>query len=143
MSVVLSGTVLCVSWLDGDATNVEKYRGLGRGSWSSSNPVTDTGFFDGRERPDMSKWLQSGLRRDICVVVASEGDPTKQSVKRAVEVKNDDRIRPKRFNSAVEKLDSAGILDREADGVHDRLVLTDAGQERLEAHYEWVNERLA
>jgi DNA-binding PadR family transcriptional regulator len=90
----------------------------------------------------MSKWLQSGLRRDICVVVAGEGDPTKQSVKRAVERKNDDRIRPKRFNSAVEKLDSAGIIDREPDGVHDRLVLTDAGRKRLQSHYEWVDERL-
>lgn len=90
----------------------------------------------------MSKWLQSGLRRDVCVVVASEGNPTKQSVKRAIERKNDDRIRPKRFNSAVEKLDSAGLLDREPDGVHDRLRLTDGGRERLEEHYEWLRERL-
>lgn len=90
----------------------------------------------------MSKWLQSGLRRDICVVVASEGDPTKQSVKRAIERKNDDRIRPKRFDSTVEKLESAGIIDREPDGVHDRLVLTEGGRQRLDEHYEWMRERL-
>ncbi|MGB9964916.1 PadR family transcriptional regulator [Halobacterium sp. CBA1126] len=91
----------------------------------------------------MSKWLSSGLRRDVCVVVASEGDPTKQSVKRAIERKNDERIRPKRFNGAVNKLEDAGIVEREPDGVHDRLLLTDAGEQRLREHREWVAERLA
>ncbi len=91
----------------------------------------------------MSKWLASGLRRDVCVVVASEGDPTKQSVKRAIERKNDERIRPKRFNGAVNKLEDAGIVDREPDGVHDRLTLTEAGEKRLREHREWVAERLA
>lgn len=90
----------------------------------------------------MSKWLESGLRRDVCVVVAGEGDPTQQSVKRTVERKRDDRIRPKRFNGVVEKLESAGILEREADGVHDRLLLTDAGERRLHEHHEWVAEYL-
>ncbi|WP_336036431.1 PadR family transcriptional regulator [Halobacterium yunchengense] len=91
----------------------------------------------------MSKWLESGLRRDVCVVVAGEGDPTQQSVKRAVERKNDDRIRPKRFNGAVRKLEDAGLLDREPDGVHDRLTLTEAGVRRLREHREWVTDRLA
>lgn len=94
------------------------------------------------ERSRMSKWLESGLRRDVCVVVAGEGDPTQQSVKRAVERKNDDRIEPKRFNGAVQKLESAGILEREQDGLHDRLLLTDAGQRRLREHHEWVAEYL-
>jgi DNA-binding PadR family transcriptional regulator len=85
----------------------------------------------------MSKWLESGLRRDVCVVVAGEGDPTQQAVKRAVERKNDDRIKPRRFSGAVEKLESAGILAREQDGLHDRLTLTDAGEERLREHREW------
>lgn len=90
----------------------------------------------------MSKWLSSGLRRDVCVVVASEGDPTQQSVKRAIERKNDERIRPKRFNGAVRKLEDAGIIEREPDGVHDRLLLTAAGERRLREHREWVDERL-
>ncbi|WP_232686276.1 PadR family transcriptional regulator [Halobacterium zhouii] len=90
----------------------------------------------------MSKWLTSGLRRDICVVVAGEDAPTQQSVKRAVERKNDDRIRPKRFDGAVRKLVDAGIVDRNPDGVHDRLSLTDAGETRLAEHQEWVAKRL-
>ena len=90
----------------------------------------------------MSKWLASGLRRDVCVVVAGEDDPTQQAVKRAIERKNDDRIRPKRFNGAIRKLVDAGILEREQDGVHDRLSLTDAGETRLAEHREWVRERL-
>jgi len=91
----------------------------------------------------MSKWLSSGLRRDVCVVVASEGDPTQQSVKRTIERKNDERIRPKRFNGAVNKLEDAGFVERERDGVHDRLLLTEAGERRLREHREWVAERLA
>jgi len=91
----------------------------------------------------MSKWLSSGLRRDVCVVVASEGDPTKQSVKRTIERKNDERIRPKRFDGAVRKLEDAGIVEREPDGVHDRLTLTASGAERLREHREWADERLA
>lgn len=91
----------------------------------------------------MSKWLQSGLRRDVCVVVAGEGNPTQQSVKRGIERKNDDRIRPKRFNGAVGKLEKANIITREADGVHDRLLLTDAGEQRLCEHRAWERERLA
>ena len=94
------------------------------------------------ERGDMSKWLESGLRRDVCVVVAAEGDPTQQSVKRAVERKNDDRIDPKRFRGAVQKLESAGLVEREQDGLHDRLSLTGAGERRLRAHREWEADYL-
>jgi len=90
----------------------------------------------------MSKWLESGLRRDVCVVVAAEGDPTQQSVKRAVERKNDDRIDPKRFRGAVQKLESAGLVEREQDGLHDRLSLTGAGERRLRAHREWEADYL-
>ncbi|MFC3477234.1 PadR family transcriptional regulator [Halobacterium litoreum] len=90
----------------------------------------------------MSKWLESGLRRDVCVVVCGEGDPTQQAVKRAIERKNDDRIRPKRFNGAVKKLESAGILERTPDGLHDRLSLTEAGETRLREHREWEAEYL-
>jgi len=91
----------------------------------------------------MSKWLESGLRRDVCVVVAGEGNPTQQSVKRAVERKNDDRIDPKRFRGSVQKLESAGIVEREQDGLHDRLSLTEAGEERLRAHRAWEADYLA
>jgi len=94
------------------------------------------------ERGDMSKWLESGLRRDVCVVVAGEGNPTQQSVKRAVERKNDDRIDPKRFRGAVQKLASAGLVEREQDGLHDRLSLTEAGERRLRAHREWAADYL-
>lgn len=90
----------------------------------------------------MSKWLESGLRRDICVVVAGGDEPTQQSVKRSIERKNDDRLRPKRFNGGVEKLVTAGIVARNPDGVHDRLSLTDAGEKRLGEHREWVREQL-
>jgi DNA-binding PadR family transcriptional regulator len=88
------------------------------------------------------KWLRSGLRRDICVVVANEGDPTAQECKTAVESRYDDRIDPKTFYGALEALTDAGHLERTVDGLHDRFELTDPGERALRDHYAWVEEQL-
>jgi len=88
------------------------------------------------------KWLRSGLRRDVCVVVASEGDPTAQECKAAVESRYDDRIDPKTFYGALEALTDAGHLEKTVDGLHDRYELTTAGERALRDHCAWVRERL-
>ena len=88
------------------------------------------------------KWLRSGLRRDICVVVASEGDPTAQECKATVESRYDDRIDPKTFYGALDALTDAGHLEKTVDGLHDRFELTAAGERALRDHYTWVRERL-
>jgi DNA-binding PadR family transcriptional regulator len=90
----------------------------------------------------MAKWLQSGLRRDVCVVVAARDDPTGQEVKRVLEERYDDRVRPKQFYGALDALVEAGHLSRTADGLTDRFALTEAGEAALAAHYGWVCETL-
>lgn len=91
----------------------------------------------------MARWLQSGLRRDVCVVVAANGNPTESAVKRALEAHYDGRVRPKTFFGALDALESKGLLEREADGVHDRVSLTERGETDLRAHYEWLSDELA
>ena len=88
------------------------------------------------------KWLRSGLRRDICVVVGSEGDPTAQECKAAVETRYDDRVDPKTFYGALDALTDAGHLEKTVDGLHDRYELTVAGERALRDHYAWVRDRL-
>ncbi|MFB6101959.1 MAG: PadR family transcriptional regulator [Haloplanus sp.] len=90
----------------------------------------------------MSKWLRSGLRRDICVVVASEGAPTAQECKAALESQYGDRIEPSTFYGALDTLVDRGHLTKTADGIHDRYELTDAGERGLRAHYAWVRAAL-
>lgn len=91
----------------------------------------------------MTKWLQSGLRRDICVAVAGLDSPTDRHVKREVEEKYGETVRPKTFVGAMNALVDAGFLDEEADGIHERYELTAAGRERLNEQFAWMRERVA
>ncbi len=90
----------------------------------------------------MSRWLQSGLRRDVCVVVHALGEPTGQEAKTALETHYDERVAPDRFYGAVETLVDTGHLAERADGIHDRYTLTPAGERALRAHHEWLDERV-
>ncbi|WP_251342458.1 PadR family transcriptional regulator [Haloplanus halophilus] len=88
------------------------------------------------------KWLRSGLRRDVCVVVASEGSPTAQECKAALEARYDDRIDPGTFYGALGTLVEKGHLIETQDGIHDRYELTEAGERTLRDHYDWVETAL-
>jgi DNA-binding PadR family transcriptional regulator len=91
------------------------------------------------------KWLRSGLRRDICVVVAGAGTdtPTAQECKAALESRYDDRVDPKAFYGALDALADAGHVEKTVDGLHDRYGLTEAGERALRDHYAWVEAALA
>jgi DNA-binding PadR family transcriptional regulator len=89
------------------------------------------------------RWLQSGLRRDICVVVAGLDDPTGQQAKAALERHYDDRVQPKTFHGALEALVDGGFLSRTRDGLADRYALTEAGRDRLLDHHGWVAANVA
>jgi len=91
------------------------------------------------------KWLRSGLRRDICIVVAGADDdaPTAQQCKAALESKYGDRIEPKTFYGALDALTDAGYLERRADGLHDRYSLTTAGERALRDHHAWIEDALS
>jgi DNA-binding PadR family transcriptional regulator len=91
----------------------------------------------------MTKWLQSGLRRDVCIAVVGLDRPTGQEIKREVELRYESSVRPKTFHGALRALVDDGFLDREAEGIHDRYSLTDAGRARLDEQYEWMSERVA
>lgn len=86
----------------------------------------------------MARWLHSGLRRDVCVAVAALESPTESDVKRELEERYDTRIRPKSFHGALDELESKGVVERTVDGVHDRVSLTERGEEGLRAQYEWL-----
>lgn len=88
----------------------------------------------------MTRWLQSGLRRDICAVVAAETNPTETDVKTALEAHYGDRIRPSQFHGAIDALVRQGHLERTADGLQDRLSLTPESRQALETHVEWLRE---
>lgn len=91
----------------------------------------------------MSQWLQSGLRRDLCVLIASLEDPTDQECKAALESHYEKRLSQRRVFDALDALVDSGHARAIADGLHDRYELTDAGRAALDAHYEWLTEHVA
>jgi len=86
----------------------------------------------------MSRWLASGLRRDLCIALADAEEPTGQELKTSLEAHYDDRLSPREFRGALDALVDAGHVAERTDGIHDRYDLTDAGRRGLEAHAEWV-----
>lgn len=88
----------------------------------------------------MARWLQSGVRRDVCVVLYGAGELREKELKRRLQDHYDDRFEPGRFRRIVGKLVDAGHVTRRADGLQDAYELTDAGREALEAHFEWARE---
>ncbi|WP_136715380.1 PadR family transcriptional regulator [Halorientalis salina] len=92
----------------------------------------------------MTRWLQSGTRRDICVLIAGadDGELPAQKLKTRLERHYDTRIEPKRFYGSIEDLERKGFLDSRTEGLTDVYSLTEAGQRRLRDHYEWLQDRL-
>ena len=90
----------------------------------------------------MTRWLQSGRRRDMCVFLASDGELTGQKLKTRLERHYDTRIDPKSFYGALSPLVDSGFVEKHEDGIADVYALTDAGECRLYDHYEWMSEHL-
>lgn len=91
----------------------------------------------------MAKWLQSGRRRDVCIILAGEGEAQAQAIKARLAARYDERIDPKSFYAALDAMVEAGILAERTEGIHDVYVLTDAGERMLREHYEWMGDQLA
>jgi DNA-binding PadR family transcriptional regulator len=89
----------------------------------------------------MTKFLQSGRRRDICALLAGE-QLQAQALKSALESHYDERIEPKSFYGALDALEESGFVTTETEGIHDAYVLTGAGERRLREHYDWLTARL-
>ena len=90
------------------------------------------------------RWLQSGIRRDICTLIggADGGELPAQKLKTRLERHYDDRIEPRQFYGAVEDLERKGFLDARTEGLSDVYTLTDAGERRLRDHYDWLRDQL-
>lgn len=91
----------------------------------------------------MTKWLQSGRRRDVCFLLAAEeGELRGQQLKSRLESHYDDRLEPKSFYGSLSALEDAGFVEKRTEGLYDVYALTDAGERRVREHYEWVLECL-
>ncbi|MFB6073479.1 MAG: helix-turn-helix transcriptional regulator [Haloarculaceae archaeon] len=90
----------------------------------------------------MEKFLQSGRRRDVCVLLAGAGELTGQKLKTRLERHYDERIEPRSFYGALDALVEAGFLERRTEGVADVYALTEAGEQRLRDHVAWVTEHV-
>ncbi len=87
----------------------------------------------------MPKWLQSGRRRDICILLAAADDElTGQQLKTRLESRYDTRIDPKSFYGALETMVDNGFVSQRTDGIADKYSLTDAGERRLREQFEWM-----
>jgi len=90
----------------------------------------------------MSKFLASGLRRDLVLLVYSLENPRGQELKRALESHYEERIPPREFYGALDQLEANAFLSKAPDGVHDRYELTEAGTEALLDHVDWLEEQM-
>ena len=90
----------------------------------------------------MTRWLQSGRRRDICIVLAGEDGLNGQTLKTRLERRYDERIDPQSFYGALSAMVKSGFLERETEGIADAYSLTDAGRERVHEQFEWMREHV-
>ncbi|MFC6951351.1 PadR family transcriptional regulator [Halorubellus litoreus] len=89
----------------------------------------------------MTKYVQSGMRRDVLALLASE--PRRgQQLKTALEAHYDEHIEPKTFYGALDALVDAGHVEVEQEGVHDVYDLTPGGRRMLETHVDWLVEQV-
>jgi DNA-binding PadR family transcriptional regulator len=92
----------------------------------------------------MAKWLQSGRRQDICVLLAAaeDGELTGQRLKTRLERRYDTRIDPQSFYGGLEAMEDAGFVTRRTDGIADKYSLTEAGERRLREQFDWMSDAL-
>lgn len=90
----------------------------------------------------MSQWLQSGRRRDICILLSGAGELQGPALKAALSERYETRIDPQSFYGALEALVEQGFLERHAEGINEVYSLTDAGEARLREQYQWMGEQL-
>ncbi|MFC7080446.1 PadR family transcriptional regulator [Halorussus caseinilyticus] len=90
----------------------------------------------------MTKWLQSGRRRDLCVLLYDAETLRGQSLKTRLEDHYNTHIDSKSFYAALRSLEEKGFVEKRTDGIHEAYALTDAGERRVEDHFEWMREKV-
>lgn len=89
----------------------------------------------------MPEWLQSGTRRDICILLYGE-EYQSQRLKSALAERYDRRIRPEQFRGQLSALVESGHIEQSTEGIADVYALTDAGEAALEDQFAWMRERV-
>jgi DNA-binding PadR family transcriptional regulator len=89
----------------------------------------------------MTRFLQSGRRRDICVLLAADGLQA-QALKSRLESHYDERIEPRSFYAALDTLEDNGFVETRTEGIHDIYELTEAGERRLHDHMDWMRDNV-
>ncbi len=89
----------------------------------------------------MTKFLQSGRRRDICAILANEPRQA-QALKTRLAEHYDERIDPASFYGAMDALVESGFVETRSEGIHDVYALTAAGESRLREHHAWLTAQL-
>ena len=90
----------------------------------------------------MTKWLQSGRRRDVCIILAGEGPLNGQALKSQLESHYDSRVEPKSFYGALDTLADNGHLELRESGIHDEYALTDAGRQMVDGQFAWMRDHV-
>jgi len=90
----------------------------------------------------MARWLQSGRRRDLSILLYGTDGLPAQTLKTSLESHYDERIEPRQFYGALEAMERQGFVVSRTDGLSDVYELTDTGAEHLCAHAEWLCDQL-
>ena len=90
----------------------------------------------------MAKWLQSGTRRDACVLLYGADELRLKELETRLQDHYGERLRTERFRRKVGKLVDTGHVEHRTDGVHDVYALTPAGRRRLREHHAWLSAQL-
>jgi DNA-binding PadR family transcriptional regulator len=88
----------------------------------------------------MSRFLQSGRRRDICGILAGKSLQA-QALKSQLESHYETRIDPKSFYGALDALEQQGFIETQTNGIHDVYTLSTKGKVRLDDHLDWMHEQ--
>lgn len=88
------------------------------------------------------QWLRSGLRRDLCIALYGAGEVRGQQLKADLEARYDGRVPSRQFREALDALVETGHVRRRTEGVHDVYALADAGEQGVEAQFEWLREQV-
>jgi DNA-binding PadR family transcriptional regulator len=90
----------------------------------------------------MTRWLPSGRRRDLCALLYDADQLRGQSLKTRLEAHYDTHIDSQSFYGALKSLEEKGFVEKRTEGIHETYALTDAGERRVEEHFEWMRERV-
>ena len=90
----------------------------------------------------MSRYLESGMRRDACAVLYETGELRAQELKQRLQEHYGTRIDAQQFRERLDALVSTGHVEHRVDGIHNVYALTDGGERALLAHVAWLTGRV-